>query len=151
MNPFILLILLLLALPVLELSLLMHLGAAFGALPTLLLVLITAVLGAQLMHSQGVGVLTRIQQSLARREVPTLELLNGAVVLLGGLLLLIPGFVTDAIGFLCLIPPLRHWLLVTVLWRWRLSAPISEATPTQPRATQVIEGEFHRESNHSRH
>ena len=82
-----LLLLLIFLLPTLELYVLMSMGSLLGVLPTVLLVLATAVLGAQLMRSQGLGVLGRVRQSLDQGEVPALELVNGAMILFGGLLL----------------------------------------------------------------
>jgi len=123
----------------------MRMGALLGVLPTILLVLATAVLGARLMHSQGLGVLERVRRALDRGETPALELLDGAMILLGGLLLLIPGFITDALGLLCLIPLVRHRLLAAVLWRWCLRSPAAAGTPTDSPAPRVIEGEFRRE------
>jgi UPF0716 protein FxsA len=100
------------------------------------------------MRNQGLGILLRIHGALERKETPTLELMEGAMVLLGGLLLLIPGFVTDAIGFMILIPPIRYWLLKAFIGRVPTVQPYAESAARHktPRVSQVIEGEFQRES-----
>jgi UPF0716 protein FxsA len=92
MNPLFIFILLVLGLPTLELYLLIEIGSDIGAIPTIFLVVFTAVLGGLLMRQQGVSTLMRVRQAMDRGEVPALEMLEGAVLLLGGLLLLIPGF-----------------------------------------------------------
>ena len=151
MNPFFLFVLLILGLPSLELYLLIEIGSGIGAIPTIFLVVFTAVLGGLLVRRQGIGTLMRVRQAMDRGEMPALEMLEGAVLMLGGLLLLIPGFFTDAIGFLCLFPPLRRLLLMRVAERLRASA---EVVPSQggahradPQAGRVIEGEFRREKD----
>ncbi len=98
--------------PLIELYVLIQVGAEIGALPTLGLSLFTAFLGAWLVRQQGFQVLARIQQASARGEVPALEMLDGALLLLAGLVLLLPGFITDLLGFLLLVPALRQQLVL---------------------------------------
>jgi UPF0716 protein FxsA len=147
MNPLFIFILLVLGLPTLELYLLIEIGSDIGAIPTIFLVVFTAVLGGLLMRQQGVSTLMRVRQAMDRGEVPALEMLEGAVLLLGGLLLLIPGFFTDALGFLCLIPPLRRLLLMRVVQRFRASADMVRTREGRSEAGHVIEGEFRREQD----
>jgi len=101
-------------LPLLELALLLELGRLVGLGPTILLVMGTALLGAALARSQGMGVIRRIRGQLSQGNIPTEGLLDGAFVLSGGLLLLTPGLLTDLMGFVFLIPftrsPLKRWL-----------------------------------------
>jgi UPF0716 protein FxsA len=148
MNPLFLFILLVLGLPTLELYLLIEIGSDIGAIPTIFLVVFTAVLGGLLMRQQGVSTLMRLRQTMDRGELPALELLEGAVLLLGGLLLLIPGFVTDFLGFLCLVPPLRRMLLMGVAQRLRAGASVvaagREHVADPPAGGRVIDGEFDR-------
>ena len=101
----------LLLLPLLELYLLIVIGSGIGAATTVLLTLGTAVLGVWLVRLQGVHTLLRAQAEVVAGEMPALPLLEGGVLCVAGILLLIPGFATDTLGFLMLIGPLRRQLL----------------------------------------
>jgi UPF0716 protein FxsA len=96
--------------PVVELALLIQLGQFLGVLPTVVLVLATGALGAALARSQGSQAWHRLQTSLSRGTFPGEELINGVLILAGGLLLLTPGILTDLIGFAALIPGSRHMI-----------------------------------------
>tara|TARA_B100001013_G_C24602039_1_gene439343 strand:+ start:100 stop:480 length:381 start_codon:yes stop_codon:yes gene_type:complete len=102
------LLILFLLLPAVELIVLIEIGREFGILFTLVLILTTGVLGAYLAASQGLLVLRQIQKEMSEGRFPAVTLLDGAIVLLAGLVLLTPGIVTDAIGFFCLIPTCRQ-------------------------------------------
>ena len=78
-----------------------------GALNTVLIILVTAIVGASLTKSQGLMVLSQIQQALNEGRLPANELLHGLIILLGGVALLTPGFITDLIGLSMLIPHIR--------------------------------------------
>ncbi|WP_024851788.1 FxsA family protein [Hydrogenovibrio kuenenii] len=96
--------------PLVELYVLIEVGSVIGALPTILLTIFTAIVGAGLMKNQGVATLQRAQQSLAMGRAPETEMMEGMFIFLGGLFLLIPGFITDTFGLLFLIPPIRQFL-----------------------------------------
>ncbi len=102
------LLLVFIAIPFVELIILIKVGEMIGLLPTLAIIISTGLLGAALARSQGFSVLTRIQQSFQQGELPADSLFDGVFVLAGGLLLLTPGFLTDITGFLCLIPATRE-------------------------------------------
>ncbi|MFU8838880.1 MAG: FxsA family protein, partial [Thiohalomonadaceae bacterium] len=106
-----------LLIPLLEIYLLIKVGAQIGALATVFLVVFTAMLGALLLRHQGLYTYARVQQAAARGELPTMAMLEGLVLLICGALLLTPGFFTDALGFLGLVPPLRRALIIKVLER----------------------------------
>lgn len=106
-----------LALPLAELYFLIAVGSRVGALSTIALCLATAIGGSVLVRLQGLGVIARVSAALAREELPARELLEGAALLLAGLLLIFPGFLTDALGFLLLVPALRRALLGVFLRR----------------------------------
>lgn len=97
--------------PILEMVVLIKVGTVIGALSTVGLVLLTAVIGAALLKQQGLATLTRANQRLNSGELPAQEVAEGLILAVGGALLLTPGFITDTIGFLCLIPGTRHWFV----------------------------------------
>lgn len=96
--------------PIIEMVILIEVGGLIGALPTVGLVLLTAVIGAAMLRQQGAATLLRANQRMASGELPAREMAEGLLLAVGGALLLTPGFVTDAVGFACLIPFTRRWL-----------------------------------------
>ena len=101
----------------LDFVILFSVGSQIGLLTTLLLVLATGFIGLHLIRREGAATFARARERLERGEVPSGELLTGAALIFGGALLMAPGFVSDALGFLCLIPDARRLLgkLLTVL------------------------------------
>lgn len=148
-------LLLFLVMPVAELAVLISVGKALGVLPTLALLLLMAMAGVALLQYQGFMTLRKLQERLAMGELPDQELLEGALLLVGGLFLLIPGFISDTLAFVCLLPFSRHWLCRTILNRQFLKPyvkrpssadadfdfPFSDGDKSGP---QTIEGEFKR-------
>jgi UPF0716 protein FxsA len=126
--------------PLLELYLLIQVGSEIGALPTIGLSILTAVIGTFLVRVQGFSVLLRVREMVNRGEVPAIEVLDGALLLIAGVLLLLPGFLTDALGFLLLVPPLRRLLIL----RFVRVMPVPHH-PQPGDGPRVIEGEFRRE------
>lgn len=110
--PLVLLILFI-AVPILELYVIIQVGQAIGVLPTLALLIADSVLGTVLLRSQGRAAWRRFSEALEQSRVPHKEVFDGAMVILGGALLLTPGFLTDIAGLLLLAPPTR-----AVLWRF---------------------------------
>lgn len=108
---FIKLLMMFIFVPVMELYILIEAGRIIGVGPTIALILITGVAGAWLARSQGLAILRQIQEETARGQMPAATLIDGALILVGGLLLLTPGFFTDALGFSFLVPLSRD------LWR----------------------------------
>lgn len=96
--------------PFLELYLLMVIGRQVGVLPTLGLVVATGLLGAWLARQEGLRVMRSWQLAMAQGRLPEDGILNGVLVLVGGVLLVTPGVLTDALGLLLLIPPTRRWI-----------------------------------------
>ncbi len=145
-NPLFLFLIFFVGAPLIELYVLIEVGSEIGAVPTIALSVFTAILGGALVRMQGFAVLFRAQTQLANKEVPALELMEGVMLLLVGLALLLPGFITDAIGFLLLIPPLRRWLVIYWLKSRGALSPAPGPRPApETRADRVIEGEFKRE------
>ena len=149
MNPVGLLFLLFLLVPLVEIYFLIQVGSMIGAIPTIALVVFTALLGAMLLRFQGLTTLQRTRSVLAQGQVPALEMFEGVLLVFSGALLLTPGFVTDAIGFLFLVPPFRkvviHWFLS------RSTINVQQFGDSPPKASgsgpHTIEGEYRREDD----
>jgi len=154
MNPFALLLLLFFTVPLVEIYLLIKVGAVIGAWPTVFAVVFTAVLGVWLLRIQGFSTIRRVQQTAAQGGIPAVEMLEGAMLLVAGALLLTPGFFTDTLGFLCLIPPLRR---VMALWFFQRIFRFpgsggrggggfhSNQSSHHSHRPKIIEGEYHRD------
>jgi UPF0716 protein FxsA len=110
------LLLLFIIVPAVELALLVEVGGRIGTLATLGLIVATGVVGAALARSQGLSVLRQVQRELAEGRLPAGALADGAIILVAGALLMTPGILTDALGFLFLLPGFRH-LIKRALWR----------------------------------
>lgn len=148
MSPFPVLLLLFLLVPLVEIYLLIKIGGVIGALPTVMLVVLTAVLGAALARYQGLATLQRLQATIARGEAPAIEMFEGVLLLVGALLLLTPGFLTDLLGFACLLPLTRRALAFWLLKRVTVVTPAG-APPGGPggHSSRTLEGEFRREDD----
>jgi len=103
--------------PIVELYVMVQVAGVIGALPTVVLVVALSLGGAWLMKVEGLGVLRRMQRQLNAGEMPTTGAVNGVLIVTGGLLMLVPGFVTGAIGLLLLLPPVRALLRSVVISR----------------------------------
>ncbi|MDF7801987.1 FxsA family protein [Pontiellaceae bacterium B1224] len=107
-------IVLFIGLPVVELVLLIKLHGIVGALPTILLVLLTGIAGASLVRRQGINILSKIQKELNIGNLPAPQMMDGVMILIAGALLVTPGLITDFVGFALLIPfvreRIRFWL-----------------------------------------
>jgi UPF0716 protein FxsA len=101
------LVLLFVVVPILELFVIIQVGEAIGVLPTIALLIIDSILGSVLMRSQGRLAWRRFNAALAEGRIPHREVLDGALVIFGGALLLTPGFISDVLGIILLLPPTR--------------------------------------------
>ncbi len=151
------LFLLLFIIPLIELYFLIQVGEEIGALPTILLTIFTAVAGIALMRMQGLAIMQKAQLSMASGQPPQMEVMEGVFIFLGGIFLFFPGLITDGIGFLFLMPFIRHFLIKQSVngmqsrGRFRqktqqneyYEGEWSETTPrtSQRIETDVIEGE----------
>ncbi|MRX71751.1 membrane protein FxsA [Bacillus lacus] len=102
------LVLLLIIIPALEIAVLIFSGNTIGLIPTVLLIITTGLLGAWLAKQQGLETLRRAQEQMRYGQVPGGAIIDGLCILVGGVLLLTPGFITDGIGFSLLIPATRN-------------------------------------------
>lgn len=110
------LLLLFIVVPAIELILLIRLGGVIGILPTIAVIVVTGALGATLARAQGLGVLRDVQNELARGGLPAGALIDGVLILIAAALLMTPGFLTDIVGFACLMPGFRT-LLKRAAWK----------------------------------
>lgn len=147
MPFFRILFLLFLSIPILEIYLLLEVSDRIGPLSTVGLVVFTAVVGVWLLRVQGFSTLARAQASLARGEVPATTMIEGVMLFVAGALLLTPGFFTDTIGFIFLIPATRQWIASSILKNgvMRGSQFHASASTHHEQASskqKTIEGEF---------
>jgi len=98
--------------PVVEIAVIIKIGGILGVWPTVGLIVLSAAAGAALVRAQGFQILARAQETLGRGQFPAEELFDGLNLMVAGVLLLTPGFVTDTLGLALLIPPVRRWLAV---------------------------------------
>jgi UPF0716 protein FxsA len=130
-------------LPIVEIALFIKVGGAIGVLPTLALVVLAAVAGTALIRRQGVQTLGRLQASLDAGADPRGPIAHGALTLVAGVLLIIPGFFTDAVALLLLIPAVRAQLI-----RWGASKATVRAASfvrpgrAAPRPGDTIEADY---------
>ncbi len=96
--------------PVIELTLLIKVGSYIGAINTILVVILTAAIGAYMVKMEGIGIMYRIQKNMQEGIFPGDELISGMMILVAGALLLTPGFFTDVIGFVMLVPVSREFI-----------------------------------------
>lgn len=146
-----LLLILFLTVPVIEIILLFKVGDAIGAWWTILLIILTAVIGANLLRQQGLATFQRFQSCLQRGELPAVTMIEGVLLLMAGAFLLTPGFFTDTMGFLLLIFPLRHYL-ATLLMRKGIFVAVGgtargQAAGNTREVGRTIEGEYERKED----
>jgi UPF0716 protein FxsA len=126
--------------PIIEIWLMIDIGSVIGAGWTVLAIISTAIIGAS----------ARLNQTAARGEIPAMEMIEGLSLFISGVLLLTPGFITDALGFLILIPPLRRWFALHMLKRFFIvpgaSGQPGSVSPEHDTSIEVttVEGEYHR-------
>ncbi|MBT68463.1 MAG: exlusion protein FxsA [Thiotrichales bacterium] len=134
-----------------EIYVLVSVGQAIGGLSTVLLVIITAFIGSSLLRQQGWSTMAKAQQSISEGRTPAIEMMEGVVILVSGILLLTPGFLTDALGLLGLMPWSRSYFINHFLeknaervFKQRNSVFINRSSSSEkkPNKDDTIEGEF---------
>lgn len=153
-------LLIFIAVPIIEIAAFIKVGEFIGLWPTIACVILTAIIGTFLLRQQGLSVLRKAQGSLHNNQLPVDSVVHGAFLLVAGALLLTPGFFTDAVGFILLIPPART-IIGRFIWN-RLKDKVEVHTtgvgPGQARpqpqdrdAGPIIEGEAREVDNHPEH
>ncbi len=155
--------LLFIIIPLVELYFIIVVGEVIGAFWTVILVLLTAMIGVNLLRFQGMSTLTRAQQNMAQGQIPAMEMMEGVALAIGGILLITPGFITDSIGFLCLIPATRQAMIRFIMARASIHTAFSgpdggfqsssrphrnskkASDQSQAKVGRTIEGEYRRE------
>lgn len=134
-----------LAVPLIEIALFIQVGDAIGLWPTLGIVVLTAVLGTWLVRSQGALALGQLRASFSRLDDPTEPLAHAAMILVSGVLLLTPGFFTDAVGFALLMPPVRRAAFAWLRRRVHVERfDLGPGGPERPHGggPEIIEGDY---------
>ena len=153
--------LLFIAIPLVELYLIIKVGGYIGAFWTVMIVIGTAVVGVNLLRMQGFNTLKRAQQNMERGAMPAMEMMEGIALAVGGALLITPGFLTDAIGFICLIPFTRQALIRAMIKRGSVqmhgfrntssyqsnSSGTSDGRANKNEGGRTLEGEFQRKDD----
>jgi len=138
---------LLVAVPIIEIALFIQVGGLIGLWPTLAIVIATAAAGAWLMRAQGRGTLIELQRRLDQGGDPRGPMAHGALILVAGVLLLTPGFFTDAVGLALLVPPVRAVVIAWGAARFAGAVKVggvSFRSGPAPRGPDVVDGEFRR-------
>ena len=133
------------AVPLIEIALFIQVGGAIGLWPTLAIVVLTAVVGTQLMRAQGALALSQLRESFGQLNDPTEPLAHGAMILFSGALLLTPGFFTDFVGFALLIPAVRRGVYNWARSRIQVQTfSMGQQHPQRPHHPddEVIDGDF---------
>ena len=123
--------------PIIEIYLLIEIGSMFGALTAVTLVILTGFLGAFLARMQGLQTLYRIQKSLREGRMPSGELLDALLIVIAGLVLLTPGFLTDSAGFLLLIPATRNYIKYWLRRQIELCLLYTSPSPRDKRQSRM--------------
>jgi UPF0716 protein FxsA len=151
--------------PLVELYFLIVIGGMIGAVWTVVLVLVTAVIGVNLLRLQGMSTLGRAQRTMESGQIPAMEMMEGVALAVAGVLLITPGFITDTVGFLCLIPASRQAIIRFLMARaamhthydgfqsgyhhtrkWPHDDEHKPDNPSdKPKVGRTIEGEYRRE------
>ncbi len=132
-------LILFITIPLVEIAILIKIGKIIGAGYTIALVIGTAFLGVSLLRIQGISTLAKVQANVNRGQLPATELIEGLILLISGVLLLTPGFFTDMLGFLMLVPMLRQRLAETFFVNFMKNR--INIRQTQTRNRNIIEGE----------
>ena len=138
--------LILIIVPIIEITLFVQIGGAIGLGWTLLVILATAMLGARAIRRQGIDALTRAQAQMATGKPPVGEIVHGVLILMAGILLLTPGFMTDALGFLLLFPATRLLVLELaagfILPKLFSGFSVRRGSTQNPADAKIIDGDY---------
>src|SRR4051812_12069759 len=131
--PLLALIVVFIVVPLAELYVIIQVGQAIGALPTIAILLLDSVLGSMLLRAQGRAVWRRFNEALAAGRMPHREVVDGVLVIFGSAFLITPGFITDVVGVVLLLPPTRALVCAWLARRLarRVSVGVVDGTATE--------------------
>jgi UPF0716 protein FxsA len=135
-----LLVFIFIVVPIAELYVLLQIGQAIGVLPTIALLILDSILGSWLMRSQGRAAWLRFNRALTEGRVPGREVIDGVLVIFGGALLLTPGFLTDILGLVLLLPPTRAVVRQVLVRRFGGRLVASATSGAQSRVGRMFGG-----------
>ena len=139
------LLIIFIAIPIIEIALFIQVGGLIGLWPTLLIVVLTAFIGTTLLRSQGMAALSNLQNSVGSGQNPMDHIAHGALILIAGVVLLTPGFFTDAVGFALLIPPIRSAIITAGAARMKGNPNIhvfKNGQPERPASEDIVDADF---------
>lgn len=131
-----------------EISIFIQVAHVFGVLLTLVLVIFTSVIGMSLVRNQGFKNILLMQQKMAAGESPAAEMIKSVSLMIAGLLLLLPGFFTDLLGLLLLLPPIQKLLTLRLLPHRRFSRMPGGGFSAGSQGGQTFDGEYQRKDEH---
>lgn len=131
------------ALPIIEIALFIQVGGAIGLWPTLALVILAAIAGVMIIRGQGFQTLRRVEASMADGRDPAGPIAHGVLIFAAGVLLLIPGFLTDAFGLALLLPPVRKLLIRRGASRMTVSVFGQVRTGPRPRRDETVDADYY--------
>jgi UPF0716 protein FxsA len=157
--------LLFIVIPLIELYVIIAVGEQIGAFWTIILVLLTAIIGVNLLRFQGMSTLARAQKNMAQGQIPAMEMVEGVALAVAGVLLITPGFITDSIGLLLLMPASRQYIVRFIMARATVQTNFNggmdsfqqgqqqnqqdfygkKTDEKKPKVGRTIEGEYKRE------
>ncbi len=141
--PLLFLLVIIIGLPLLEIAIFIQVGEAIGVAATLAAVVLGTIVGVAVVRAQGIGVFNRLRQQVDSGQPPERELFDAACLLLAGFFVLIPGFFTDTLGVLLMLPPVRAFLMRHVAAHARSRGHAHGQTRSyRTREGVVIEGEY---------
>lgn len=132
-----------LSIPLIEIGLFIQIGSEIGVLATLALIITTALIGSLLVRAQGKAALNQARTDLSQNIAPIMSVIDGVGLLVAGLMLITPGFFTDMVGFLCLIPQCRRFICQYLFKLFTSKASYHAHHRNEHGEETILEGEYH--------
>jgi UPF0716 protein FxsA len=141
--PLLILLIVFIGVPIAEIYVIIQVGQAIGALPTIAILIADSVIGSWLLRSQGRAAWRRFNQAVAERRAPTREVLDGVLIVFGGALLITPGFISDVFGVILLLPPTRAVIRALIVRNFTSRLVVSMAGGRRARGDYDVDSTGH--------